>query len=241
MTQETREKELSVFDYGTVLWRRKTLIAVLFLCSVLATMSVSLKLPKYYKSEVLILATAPESGGLSAALSSSPFASALGGSLEGFSSPADRILVLLKSRTIAEMVIKRFDLLRVFYAKKWDSQKGAWKEGEKPPFLQDAVQVLARRVTTFRKGREGSITITVEWKDPKLAADIANYYIVALADLMKEKAITTTVQTVDPAVPASRKSSPRIAMNMALTGFLSLIVGTLAAFFLERRSVQGRG
>ncbi len=236
MNEEMPQKEMPPFDYGRALWRRKGLITGLFVLFVLVAMGVSLKLPKYYKSEAVLLASAPEAGGLGAALSASPLVGALGGSLEGLSSPADKVLVLLKSRTVAEMVIRRFDLLHVFYEKKWDAQKGTWKEGVKPPFLEDAVRVLGKQVTTFKKGREGSITITVEWKDPKLAADIANYYIVALGEFMKDKSVTTTVQTVDHAVPANRKSSPKIALNMAIAGILSFFIGAFLAFILESRS-----
>ncbi len=243
MSEETPQEETLPFDYVRALWRRKGLIAGLFVLSVVVTMGVSLKLPKYYKCEAVILASAPQVSGLNAALSAGPLTDAvMAGSLsEGLAaSPADKILVLLKSRTVAEMVIKRFDLLHVFYEKKWDAQKGTWKEGVKPPFLEDAVKVLAKRVVSFKKGREGSIAITVEWKDPRLAAEIANYYIVALFELMKDRSITIAVQTIDSAVPVHRQSSPRVAMNIAIAGILSLFIGALLALFLERRSGQGK-
>ena len=236
--QARPEEELNLLDYWNILWRRKTMIIALCTVFVLATMVVSLLLPKYYKSTAMILAIAPESGGLGAALSSSPLAGAFAGSLGGLSTPADKILVLLKSRTIAEMVIKQFDLLHVFYEKKWDAAKGAWKDPQKPPLLEDAVKILGVSVTNFKKSKEGAITITVEWKDPKLAARIANYYIAALAEFMKDKSINTTVQVVDPAVPAERKSSPKIALNMALAGMTSLFIGMFIAFLLENLSKQ---
>lgn len=233
MTEEMHESELTLLDYGKILWRRKIMLIILCALSVVITMVVSLLLPKYYKSEAMILAVAPEAGGLGAALSSSPLAGALTGSLGGLSSPADRILVFLKSRTVAEMVVKRFDLLRVFNADKWDAAKGAWKDPAKPPLMEDAVKKLRKNVTSFKKSKEGTITITVEWKDPKLAAHLANYYVAALAEFMKDKSVNTTVQIVDPAVPAERKSSPRIARNMAMAGILSLFIGVVLALVLE--------
>jgi len=238
MTEEINRNEMSLVDYAKILWRRKTLLIALFAISVVVTMAVSLVLPKYYRSEVVVLAIAPETGGLSAALSASPLAGALTGSLGGLSTPADRVLVVLRSRTIAEMVIKRFDLLRVFNERKWDAGKGAWKDPEKPPRMEDAVKELGKKVTSFRKSKEGSITITVEWKDPKLAAQIANYYIVALAEFMKDKSHITTISIVDPAVPAERKSWPKTGLNMMLAGILSLFIGVLIAFFLEHLSKQ---
>lgn len=236
--QTIHEGEINLLDYGKILWRRKIMLIILCTLSVVITMVVSLMLPKYYKSEALILAVAPEAGGLGAALSASPLAGAFAGSLGGLSSPADKILVFLKSRTVAEMVVRRFDLLRVFNADKWDAAKGAWKNPVKPPLMEDAVRALGKKITAFKKSKEGSITITVEWKDPKLAAGIANYYVVALAEFMKDKSVNTTVQIVDPAVPAERKSSPRIALNMAMAGILSLFIGVFIALFPEYRSKQ---
>jgi len=231
----TDHSEANLVDYGAIIRRRKMMIIVLCVVSVLATMVVSLKLPKYYKSQAMILAIAPESGGLGAALSASPLAGAFPGSFGGLTTPADRLLVFLKSRTIAEMVVKRFDLLRVFNESKWDSVKGGWMDPQKPPLMEDSVKYLGSKVTSFKKSREGSIAITVEWKDPKLAADIANYYIVALAETMKNKSINTTVQIVDPAVPAEKKSRPSLRANMMTAGMISLMIGVLIAIFLEKR------
>jgi uncharacterized protein involved in exopolysaccharide biosynthesis len=42
-----------------------------------------------------------------------------------------------------------------------------------------------------------------------------------------------TVQLLDKAVPAERKSRPKTVLNMAIAGALSLFVGIFLAFFLE--------
>src|SRR6266511_1724733 len=115
MTETVHEEQITLTDYWNILWRRKFMLIILCAVTVSATLVISLQLPKYYKSDAVILSIAPEAGGLSAALSASPLAGAFGAaSLGGFSSPADKILVLLKSRTIAERVVKRFELIRVF-------------------------------------------------------------------------------------------------------------------------------
>jgi len=236
MEEPIRKNEMDLIDYWDIIWRRKIMLITLFLVSVIGTAIISSLLPKYYKSEAMILAIAPESGGLSAALSASPLAGALAGSIGGLTTPADKILVFLKSRTIADMVIKKFDLVHVFNKDKWDAKTGSWKNPDKPPLLEDAVKKLGKEVTSFKKSREGTVAITVEWKDPKLAADLANYYIVALAEFMKDKSVNTTVQIIDPAIPAEKKSSPKIILNVLLAGFLSLFVGIFLALILDSRS-----
>ncbi len=47
---------------------------------------------------------------------------------------------------------------------------------------------------------------------------------------------TPTVQVLDPAVPADKRSRPRLLLNLAVAGVLSLIGGIFAAFFLDYRA-----
>lgn len=46
---------------------------------------------------------------------------------------------------------------------------------------------------------------------------------------------TPTVQVLDPAVPADKRSRPRLLLNLAVAGMLSLVVGIFLAFFLDYR------
>ncbi len=63
MNDSTQQNQLTLGDLGSILWRRKVMIISIFTVSVVAAAIVSLLLPKYYKSETLILCIAPESGG----------------------------------------------------------------------------------------------------------------------------------------------------------------------------------
>jgi len=128
--------------------------------------------------------------------------------------------------------------MKIFYDKDWDSAKGTWKDPNKHPLVEDAVKKLTKSITKFDKSKEGAITISVGWKDPILAADIANYYVTALSEVLNEKAINVTIQVIDKAIPAERKSSPKIGQNMMLAGVTSLIISVFIAFFLEYLSRQ---
>ncbi len=235
--QDHQNDEIDLLEYWNVIWRRKLMIIAICSVAVIATMIMSLYSPKYYKSETVIITSTSESGGLGAALSAIPLAGALAGAA-GLQTPADKIMVILKSRTIAEAVIKRFDFKRVFYEDQWDPAKNTWKDTKKPPLMMDTVRALTEDVTKFNKSKEGAITISVEWKDPKLAAEIANYYIDALTEFMSSKSVNMTIQVVDRAVPAERKSRPKIKLNMMLAGVASLFIGIFIAFFLEFLSKQ---
>lgn len=230
--EELREEEINLIEYWNVIWRKKYLLIALFILSVTITMLYSFQLPKFYKSETLIMTSGSESGGLGAALSAFPLAGAFG-AIGGVQTPADKIMVILKSRTIAEAVIKKFDLMKIFYDNAWDSAKGTWKNPDKHPLVEDAVKQLTTDIAKFNKSKEGAIVIDVEWKDPVLASEIANYYVAALSEVLNEKAINVTIQVVDKAIPAERKSRPKIGLNIILAGVTSIFLGVLIAFFLE--------
>jgi len=91
--------------------------------------------------------------------------------------PADTYVALIKSRTVADGLIDRFDLLRVYGGK----------------LRQDARDLLASH-STVTTGKDGLITIEVEDKDPKRAADVANGYVKELYKLTGSLAITEAQQ-----------------------------------------------
>src|SRR6266446_8409056 len=105
------ENEPTLLDYWDVIKRGRWLLITLVLSTVLATLILSLLMPKLYQARTTILPMGQEQSGLSAALSASPLA-ALGG-LPGIQNPTDKLMIVLQSRTVAEEVIKKLDLLRI--------------------------------------------------------------------------------------------------------------------------------
>ncbi|MCX8114937.1 MAG: Wzz/FepE/Etk N-terminal domain-containing protein, partial [Burkholderiaceae bacterium] len=95
----------------------------------------------------------------------------------GIRNPADQYVALLKSRSVADRLIERFDLLRVY----------------DKAYFQDARKSLQNN-SKISAGRDGLITIDVDDKDPKRAAAMANAYVEELADLMKRLALTEAQQ-----------------------------------------------
>jgi capsular polysaccharide biosynthesis protein len=105
-------------------------------------------------------------GGVSAALrslGSLPFVGVPG--IGGES--ANKLVAVLESRTVAEDVIKTLDLITVLFEDDQDEQ----------PTFQDAVRSLTD-ITEITDDKEGLISITVEYKAPRMAADIANQYTI---------------------------------------------------------------
>ena len=84
---------------------------------------------------------------------------------------------MLKSRTVADNLISRFELGKVY-----DEDR-----------LSDVRKRLEKE-TTIGAGRDGIIAVEVDDKDPKRAADLANAYVDELKKLTKVLAVTEASQ-----------------------------------------------
>ena len=156
-------EEINLFDYWLIIWKRRWMIGGLCAAALMVTMLFSLRLPSVYESTATILPPGEgrDGGGLAAALAASGAAGALGGFMGGI--PAhntDLFVALLKSRIMADEILTRFGLMDRYHAK----------------MLTDARKVLEGK-TKITVTKEKVIKVMVEDEDPKLAADIANFYV----------------------------------------------------------------
>lgn len=160
------EEEVTLLDYWQVLYARKKTIIALCTVVVTAALVVSLLLPKIYESTATLLPQleSNEMGGLGALLSATGAggaAQSLGISLPGApATPSDIFLAMLKSRIMADDVIRQFNLMDAYQAKT----------------LEDARRTL-QEDTRISVTKEKVIKVTVEATSPQLAADLANFYV----------------------------------------------------------------
>jgi len=174
MTQQTRapEDEVNLLDYWRVIVKRRRLVGGLCLSAVLIALVVSLLMPKIYESTATLLPQleSKEAGGLGALLAATGAGGAaqgLGISLPGMAAtPTDIFVAMLKSRIMADEVIKKFNLMELYEAKT----------------MQDARKALENN-TRITVAKEKVIKIMVEAKNPQLAADMANFYVSNLEGL----------------------------------------------------------
>jgi uncharacterized protein involved in exopolysaccharide biosynthesis len=83
----------------------------------------------------------------------------------------------------------------------------------------------------------GRLTRDLKVHETLYALLIAQYEQAKLAEARD----TPTVQVLDPAIPAERKSRPKIALNVLIAGILSLFIGIFWAFVreaMDRRNAQ---
>lgn len=155
-------EEFSLLDYWKVLAKRKKLIGIIVGLAVVGSIVFSLLLPKIYASTVTLLPPIQEgSQGMGAA--ASQLAGNLGGlagSLFGTKSPSDLWVAILKSQTVRDAIVARFDLM-----KRFESETA-----------EDARNTLEQKVKIF-KSKEDIIAITVEDEEPQKTVELANAYV----------------------------------------------------------------
>ncbi len=184
--QMNQDDEINLLDYWRVIKKRSKLILALFLVSVISAAVVSLYMTPIYEAKVTLMPIDSSQSRLSATLGSLqniPFVGGLAKTASG------TLIGILDSRTVAENVIRSLNLIGVLFEEQWDDKNKRWK-GEKPPTLMNAVGTLKGMVKVGDDRKGGLISISVENKDPKLAADIANAYAAALQKFLNVNAIS---------------------------------------------------
>lgn len=171
------EAELSLLDLGIILAKHKGIIAKLTGIAVGLAVAVTLLLPNIYTGTTKILPPQQSSSAAAAMLSQLGGLASLAGGIGGIKNPSDTYVGMLKSRTVADSLIRRFDLMAVY-----DEE-----------YLSNTRKELSL-VTSIMSGKDGIVTIEVDDEDPKRAADLANAYVDELLKLTTVLAVTDAAQ-----------------------------------------------
>jgi uncharacterized protein involved in exopolysaccharide biosynthesis len=174
----------SAADNGLSLWtllqifsqRRRLLLAgpVVFATVAIVT---ALFLPNWFTATARILPPQQSQSNAIAILGQLGSLGSVASQSFGVRSPSDVYVAILKSRTIADAVITKFDLAKTY----------------REDTLVETRKALGKHVI-IGAGRDGVIAIEVEDRDPQRAADIANAFVNELGKLTINLAITEASQ-----------------------------------------------
>lgn len=107
----------------------------------------------------------------------------------------EEALAILQSRRFTTAFIEDNNLMPILYSSKWDAKRKAWKG--KPPTLWDAYDKFNRKIRYLETDSSGIEIMTIDWKDPKLAADWANSQISRLNDYLRKRDIERARKTLE--------------------------------------------
>jgi uncharacterized protein involved in exopolysaccharide biosynthesis len=163
--------EMNLVSYSIVVWRRRWMIAAICTLAVVTAFGVSKLLPKTFQSTATVLAPkeGPSSGLLSGLVASGLLPQIPGLSLGSFTPNRDLLVSVLRSRTIAQSVVTRFSL----------------QERYRRRYVEDTIKDF-QSATTVSITKEGVISVRVEDTDPAIAAQMANYQMELLDQLVMQ-------------------------------------------------------
>lgn len=222
------QKEIDLKNLFKVIWKKKTNIILFVFLITLLSIIISLILPKWYRSQAILLS--PQSGSSFNAMS---VLGELGiGSVMGSNEDSFRYLAILKSRSLREDVIHKFDLMDHYKSKN----------------METALDIFDKNLH-FEIGDEFQIIIAMIDKDQDLVAPLTNYIISSLDSLNIELSILNAKNNrifmgsrFEEISDSLEYSSQRLKNYMEEHGILSLenqvIAGVEQASILKAAIIQ---
>lgn len=192
---EREADEITLRDLWRALAKHRRLILAVTMGAAIVAGGASLLMQDIYRGEVLLAPAQSDDG-------KAGIANALGGmsglaSLAGISlspgSNVDEGLAVLKSRDFLWKFVQDKRLMPILFESEWDEQQKKWKENDpkKQPGQMDVYRLFNEggvlKIETDKKTR--LVTVSVEWKDPALAADWANALVEQLNQYLAQQAV----------------------------------------------------
>lgn len=179
MNKEIKEEEINIIDLFLVIAKRKSLIIGITLTVAIVTAIISFIIPPTYKAETKFLP--PQQSSLTASQLLHQAVGQITGiapEMLGIKTISDLYAEILKSNTVLDGIIDRFDLMKVYEVK----------------YRSDARKKLLKNIEISVNRKSGIISLYVYDKNPKRAADMANAFVEELKKLTKNLALTEASQ-----------------------------------------------
>lgn len=176
--EQTGEEGVDLFELLLALLARWKLLVFGPLLIAALAFGVALLLPSTYISRTVFLPPQQPQSSAASALAQLGSLSNLAGAATGVRNSGDQYVALLQTQTIADRIIDAFELMKVYDA---EYRSAARKE-------------LASNVGVSFGRKDGLITVEVEDRDARRAADIANRYVEELRRLTADLALTEAQQ-----------------------------------------------
>jgi uncharacterized protein involved in exopolysaccharide biosynthesis len=170
--------EINIPELLAKLARHKKMIGGITAGAAVVSLVISLLMTPIFRAETKILPPQQNSSSIASQLLNQMggFAS-LASSAVGIKNPNEMYIGILRSRTVYDRIIDRFGLMKLYDAK----------------YREDARKDLAKALAA-KSGKDGMIVVSVEDRDPKRAADMANAFVEEMIGVSRGLALTEAAQ-----------------------------------------------
>jgi uncharacterized protein involved in exopolysaccharide biosynthesis len=171
------DDEISLLDLLQTIVDNLRLLVLGPLAVGITALGISFLIPPTYTAKTQFLPPQQQQSAAASMLASLGSLGGLAGAVGGIKNPADQYLAYMKSVTLQDSLIDRFKLLERYEAKTKTDVRLA---------LTSSVKVVS--------GKDGLISVEVDDKDPKFAAQLANAHVEELGKLLGKLATTEAQQ-----------------------------------------------
>lgn len=208
--------EVDFFKLWNVLWRSRWLIVGVAIAFGLGSGIYAQFLPPAYTASV-VLAPVKEDplSGLTSQLGGLATLAGLG------TTQTDNVeaVAVLRSRDFVRAFIEDQGLMPVLFPNLWDTKAGGWTV-EDPPGPAQAAAYFVRYVRRVDEDtRTGLVTVSIEWRDPELAAAWANLLALRINDRMRQRALAEAEANVKY-LRLEFESTSLVPLQQSISGLL---------------------
>jgi uncharacterized protein involved in exopolysaccharide biosynthesis len=161
--------QVRAVDRLRLLWEERRFLLRISIYGLALFTLIAFLIPKRYESSAVLMP--PDDQSSSGMMLAAAFASKVSGSMGevagdmmGLKSSGDLFIGILRSRTVQDDLITKFDLRKEYGTKRWDQTR----------------KILTTRTMISADRKSGIITITVTDNDPRRAAAVAGEYVAEL-------------------------------------------------------------
>jgi uncharacterized protein involved in exopolysaccharide biosynthesis len=184
------EEPINWHEYWRTLIEHKKLIVILTVTSTFLAFLASIIISPVYRAEVLLAPVIQEkTEGLSMLTGQFGDLAALAGlNLGTTGDKSSEYIAALKSRAMSIVFINAENLKPILFPGRWDIENKKWKD--KVPTDWDAFRIFDKdiRVVSVDK-KTGLVALSIDWKDPTLAANWANNLVARVNSRLQAEAI----------------------------------------------------
>ena len=171
------DEEISLLDLLQTIVDNLRLLVLGPLAVGITALGISFLIPPTYTAKTQFLPPQQQQSAAASMLASLGGLGGLASAVGGIKNPADQYLAYMKSVTFQDSIIERFKLLERYEAKTKTDARLA---------LTGSVRAVS--------GKDGLISVEVDDKDPKFAAELANAHVEELGKLLSKLATTEAQQ-----------------------------------------------
>ena len=171
------DAEVSLLDLLQIVADNLRLLVGGALLAGLLALGVSFAIAPTFTASTSFMPPQQQASGAASLLSSLGALGGLAGAASGLKNPSDQYVAFLKSRSVQDALIDRFDL-----TKRYDEK-----------YRQYAAKELEQRARV-KSGKDGLITVDADDEDPQFAATLANAHVEELGKLLNRLAVTEAQQ-----------------------------------------------